>query len=74
MKKEKSTLEGIKIILSDIVFSIAESSRANMIDTILRYSQEEYESIEDMKQLAKLTDEQLRYTLRSIYSYYLNDI
>ena len=73
MKKEKSTLEGIKIILSDIVFSIAESSRENMIDTIFEYSGDEYESIYDVKKLAKLTDEQLRFTLMNISNYYLNN-
>ena len=34
--------------LQTIVFAIAESSRPNMINTIMEYSGDEYESIEDV--------------------------
>lgn len=65
--------EETKETISSIVFAIAEGSRRNMINTILEYSGDEYETKDDMEELAKETDEQLKFRLKDLVEYYLNE-
>lgn len=62
-----------KEAISRMVFAIAEGSRKNMINVILDYCGDEFESVNDMIELAGETDEQIKFRLVSIVEYYLNE-
>lgn len=59
--------------IQKIVFAIAENNRKKMIDVIMLYSGEEYETREELIDLAIKNDEQLRYILNHLVAYYLNE-
>lgn len=59
--------------IQKIVFAIAENNRKKMIDVIMLYSGEEYETREELIDLASKNDEQLRYILNHLVTYYLNE-
>jgi hypothetical protein len=59
--------------IQKIVFAIAENNRKKMIDVIMLYSGEEYETREELIDLAIKNDEQLRYILNHLVDYYLNE-
>ena len=60
-------------VIDSLTFEIAQSNRTSMINCILEYSGEEYEDTDSIIELAKKTDEQLRYTIRDIITYYVQD-
>jgi|688.fasta_scaffold115770_3 hypothetical protein len=60
-------------VIDSLTFEIAQSNRPSMINCIIEYSGEEYENINLIIELAKKTDEQLRYTIRDIITYYVQD-
>jgi hypothetical protein len=60
-------------VIDSLTFEIAQSNRTSMINCIIEYSGEEYEDINSIIELAKKTDEQLRYTIRDIITYYVQD-
>jgi len=62
-----------KETISEIAFSIAESNRKSMINVLLKYASDEIESVNDMRQIAEKTDEQLRYALNDLLNYFLNN-
>lgn len=61
-----------KEIIQEIVFAIAENNRKSMISVIIKYAGDEYESKDDLIDLASKTDEQLRYGLNHLVTYYFN--
>jgi hypothetical protein len=67
MEKDK------KEILEQIVFSIAYDDRKGMIQTIIDFSADEFESKKDYIHLAKSSKKVLRITLNSIFKYYLEN-
>ena len=60
--------------IEDIAFAIAEGSRENMVNKIMEYAGDEYESVSSVINLAKETDEQIKFHLYSIIKYYANQI
>jgi len=62
-----------KELIKSISFAIAEGTRKLMIETILEYAGDEIESVDDMKEYAVMTDEQLKFNLINILNYCLDD-
>lgn len=60
-------------VIDSLTFEIAQSNRTSMINCIIEHSGEEYEDTASLIELAKKTDEQLRYTIRDIITYYVQD-
>ena len=60
-------------VIDSLTFEIAQSNRTSMINCIIEHSGEEYEDTASLVELAKKTDEQLRYTIKDIITYYVQD-
>jgi hypothetical protein len=60
-------------VINSLTFEIAQSNRTSMIDCILEYSGIIYQDQNNMIELAKKTDEQLRYTIRVILELYVEE-
>ena len=58
-------------IIQEIVFAIAESNRPHMVSILMKYAGDEIESEQDILEIAKKTDEQLRFSLQDLVTYYL---
>ena len=61
-------------VLDRIVFEIALGSRKGMIKLIQELSGEEYETPNDVFELASENKKQLRMNLKNLYDYYLGGI
>jgi hypothetical protein len=60
-------------VIDSLTFEIAQSNRTSMINCILEYSGDEYQDPNNLIELAKKNDEQLRYTIRKILQLYVLD-
>lgn len=60
--------------IANLSFALADNGRILMIDVIMEHSGEEFENKDDYLRLAKDSDLQLRYRLKSIIDYYIEEI
>ena len=67
--KNKSNKE----ILESLALALLINERSDLIDTIKEYSGEEYENINDLWELSKKTDKELRKIIFDIFKYYINN-
>ena len=66
-------MKNLKEIIKNLAFAIADGGRILMVQTIIDYSGEELESKNDIFELAKETDRQLKFRLINIMNYYLDN-
>ena len=68
---EKSTkMENIK----NIGFELAYGTRKSKINLIISLSGEEFETREDLIELATKTDEEINHTLANLIEYFINEL
>ena len=66
-------MKNLKETIKNLAFAIADSGRILMVQTIIDYSGEELESKNDILEIAKETDRQLKFRLINIMNYYLDN-
>lgn len=62
----------LKENINSCIHAIIHCDRKGLIDEILKHSEDEYENTNDILELAKKDDVQLKVALSDIINYYLN--